>query len=353
MSRASHKPGSADESNDSFKRIALTPAERLWLTEVHKQGFGAIDTRSMRIMLRDKLPKGFSPKSLRDKNLIYGEHISLLGIWHVDPRSEYIEVADRIIRCLRDILIEGKTESVTAHDISVREHIDERVVEIALALIGELGGFFGQASGKSGSFGYTTVFFSRDDEYTDKLIHFESIEQELEQLHRRAEVRSSPSARPRMKARGRGLPQAHALTGPLGLPETDISSQSACDGSSSNKQLWDAIHSEFGFGKQLFGKRIAFVTDKRERDILFRDVEHAYLLCKNGLCKPAIILAGSVIEELLRLYLDTKGIKPPTEKFEAYIKKCEEMDQRSAVCPILFDTSGTWFTFRKKQPKAT
>ena len=61
-------------------------------------------------------------------------------------------------------------------------------------------------------------------------------------------------------------------------------------------------------------------------------VEHAYLLCRSGLCKPAIILAGSVIEELLRLYLDTKGIKAQNDKFEAYIKKCEEMGLlRSAI----------------------
>jgi len=279
MSKASAKFESADQSNDSFKRIALTPAERLWLSEVHKQGFGTIDTRAIRIMLRDRLPKGFSPNSLRDKNLIYGEHISLLGIWHVDPQSEYIEAADRIIRCLRDILIEGKTESVSAHDISVREHIDERVVEVALALIGAFGGFFGQAGGKAGSFGYTTVVFSRDDEYVDKLIHFESIEQELEQLNRRARAHSSPSTSSHVKAREGGSAQACASNGTLGFLERDISSQNASDGPANNKQLWNAIHSEFGFGKQLFGKRIAFVKDKHERDIFSSGMSSMHFSC--------------------------------------------------------------------------
>jgi hypothetical protein len=35
--------------------------------------------------------------------------------------------------------------------------------------------------------------------------------------------------------------------------------------------------------------------------------------------KPAVILAGSVIEELLRLYLVHKNIKPAKKTFDSYI----------------------------------
>ena len=120
MSKASQECELAGESNDSFKGITLTPPERLWLTEAHKQGFGPVDSRSLRIMLRDKLPKGFSTRSLQEKNLIYGERLSLLGIWHVDPQSEYIKAAERAYAItLRAIPIEGMAESVKP-DVSVR-----------------------------------------------------------------------------------------------------------------------------------------------------------------------------------------------------------------------------------------
>jgi hypothetical protein len=65
------------------------------------------------------------------------------------------------------------------------------------------------------------------------------------------------------------------------------------------------------------------VTEQYKREVIFRDVEQAYLLAKNGFYKPAVILAGSVIEELLRLYLASKNVKPSKDTFEEYVKTCE------------------------------
>jgi len=48
------------------------------------------------------------------------------------------------------------------------------------------------------------------------------------------------------------------------------------------------------------------------------------MLSISGYNKPAVILAGGVIEELLRLFLKNKSIKPTSNKLNDYIKECEK-----------------------------
>jgi hypothetical protein len=50
---------------------------------------------------------------------------------------------------------------------------------------------------------------------------------------------------------------------------------------------------------------------------------NAYTLAEKGFSKSAVILAGSIIEELLRLYLECKNIHPSKNIFDEYIKLCE------------------------------
>jgi len=86
---------------------------------------------------------------------------------------------------------------------------------------------------------------------------------------------------------------------------------------------WTQIEEEFGITKNKFGRKINFVKAGFKREIIFRDVEHAYALSKIGFSKPAAIIAGSVIEELLRLFLEHKKITVGDSTFSEYIKACE------------------------------
>lgn len=92
----------------------------------------------------------------------------------------------------------------------------------------------------------------------------------------------------------------------------------------SSKKIWEEIQRDYGISKRAFGMKFNFVTDPFKRKIIFRDVEHAYILANNAFSKPAVILAGGVIEELLRLYLNYKGIKPTKNTFNFYIQACEK-----------------------------
>lgn len=101
---------------------------------------------------------------------------------------------------------------------------------------------------------------------------------------------------------------------------------------------WAKIFKEYGVTKSAFGKRIDFVKDPFKREILFRDVEHAYRLADGGFFKSAVILAGGVIEELLRLYLESKAISSSKKDFDGYIKECENKKLLKAAISRLSDS---------------
>ncbi len=86
---------------------------------------------------------------------------------------------------------------------------------------------------------------------------------------------------------------------------------------------WAEIEKDFEVSKRAFGLKIHFVKDRFKRDIIFRDIAQAYFFAQNSFNKPAVILAGGVIEELLRLYLKHKKISPPGKSFNEYIKSCD------------------------------
>lgn len=90
------------------------------------------------------------------------------------------------------------------------------------------------------------------------------------------------------------------------------------------KIIWEEIKNEFEYSKNKFGKKINFVKDPFKRKIIFRDIAQSYYLAKRGCYKPGVILAGGVIEELLKLFLEKNKVKPSNDSFNEYIKCCEQ-----------------------------
>ena len=87
---------------------------------------------------------------------------------------------------------------------------------------------------------------------------------------------------------------------------------------------WLEIERDYAVSKRSFGKKINFVTDEFKRKLIYRDVGHAFVLARHGFSKPAVVLAGGVIEELLRLFLQYKHATPAKNNLDSYIKACED-----------------------------
>ena len=87
---------------------------------------------------------------------------------------------------------------------------------------------------------------------------------------------------------------------------------------------WTAIEDEYGISKGTFSRKLSFVKEKFKRKVILRDTEQAFRLAQLGFHKPSLILAGGVVEELLRLFLEHKNVKPSSNTLESYIRACEE-----------------------------
>ncbi|MBU1184227.1 MAG: hypothetical protein KJ663_03525 [Proteobacteria bacterium] len=120
--------------------------------------------------------------------------------------------------------------------------------------------------------------------------------------------------------------------------EAKIKSLDKASISFSSTSTWHEIEREYDISKRSFGKRINFIRDQFKRKIIFRDLEQAYLLAHYGFHKPSVVLAGSVIEELLRLYLVHKKVTPTKNNLDSYIKACDENDLLKAAIHRLADS---------------
>jgi hypothetical protein len=109
-----------------------------------------------------------------------------------------------------------------------------------------------------------------------------------------------------------------------GKDKMEIPESAKPTASPKSKNIWNDIEKDYDITKHMFGKKINFVSDKFKRQIIFRDVEHAYILANSGFSKPAVILTGGVIEELLSLYLHHKKVKlNRNNTFNSYIQICK------------------------------
>lgn len=117
-----------------------------------------------------------------------------------------------------------------------------------------------------------------------------------------------------------------------------VSVPKAETGCLSSKDAWKRIEEEYGVSKKAFGKKINFVRNRFKRDIIFRDIGQAFVLAREGFSKPSVVLAGSVIEEMLRLYLQCKNITVARNGLDSYIRACDENGLLKAAIHRLADS---------------
>jgi len=302
----------------TYKKYQLSEVERLWLPEIYKYDFAPIDIKEIKVKLWGKIPADFKIENI-DRRLFINRHITLLGLWYIDAESRYFDYVDKSIITIKDYIKKYMTpKRIKAIEISELCNIPVRNAEIVLLQIYDLGGFFSGAVSSNEGNGYREASFSQEDSAYDEFLRYTSLDDVMEKYF----LKHTP------------LPQND---------NTNLNKLLSFYQKSEDKEpefnAWEEIKKEYHISKKTFGKKINFITDKYKRSIIFRDVEHAYTLAKFGFCKPAAILAGGVIEELLRLYLKQKDIKPQGRgTFEDIIKACQSNSLfQNAIAP-LFDS---------------
>ena len=160
-----------------FKQIKLSDAERLWLTEILKSNFSNVDVKSLRVKLWNELPEDFNPDKI-DNTLILSDHLTLIGLWHIDPQNTIFNHVSNIVETIKALILKNsKISRVTAKEIATLINITERDAEIALKLLFELGNFFGSGGGPKEYYGFREAGFGQDNSAYDKFLRFKSLEQ--------------------------------------------------------------------------------------------------------------------------------------------------------------------------------
>lgn len=286
----------------SFKKYQLTDTDKIWMNELYKQNFIPVNIKSLKVQLWDKLPKNFYFKNI-DRRFSVNRRLTLLGLWYINPNHPMFDFASQIIQQIRKMIIEYPAiKGINAIDISKKIDIPLRDIEIALELIYDFGGFFSGATYSDEKSGLKSATFGDGYDAYDRFLNYECIDDLLESHF----VQNAPST-------SADYAESNKFSPSLLTPEiqkTDV-------------KVWDEIKKDHHIGKRTFGKKINFIKDKYKRTAIFRDIEQAYTLVKFGYSKPAAILAGGVIEELLRLYLENKKIEYKGNNFISIIDACK------------------------------
>ncbi len=161
----------------TFKQHKLSDAEKLWLIEAANPSF---DPRVAKVRLRDKLPADFRPGTI-DQRLLAGRHLTLIGLWHVDPDDVRFQALDSAIQAVRAAILKDPTrKQVTSVDVAEASGLDEAIVARTMWYLGQFSGFFSSASGPEGS--YNTMSLEGDDAF-DEYLRYTDIDDLLERTY--------------------------------------------------------------------------------------------------------------------------------------------------------------------------
>jgi hypothetical protein len=130
----------------------LSKSEKIWLEEIIKAYFKRvkIDLITLRVMLYNKLDKGFDYKKLNFRLTRNDTLPTLCSIWLVDPGNSVIKTSEQVIKYIREFIIENPTvRRITSSEIASNLNSSNVDMDLCLELIYSLGGFFNSASGSS------------------------------------------------------------------------------------------------------------------------------------------------------------------------------------------------------------
>lgn len=121
-----------------FPRLPLDDTQTLWLKKLYEKfrNKQQVDVRALKSELWGKIPRDFDPWKMIDSKLAgAGRTITILGIWHVDPESEYLSIVEGTIETIRTLLLrEPAKDSIPIIQIAEEAKINATKIERAIEL---------------------------------------------------------------------------------------------------------------------------------------------------------------------------------------------------------------------------
>jgi hypothetical protein len=165
----------------TFKKVTLSEYERLWLTEVYQSQ--EFDVKKTKVKLYGQIPKNFDARQI-DQHLYRYDHLTLVGIWKIDPKSKVFSDVAQVISKIKEMILRSPgIDRVSAVDLSKNTGLQEHDVEVALWLMADLGDFRGGASGNSNNSGYSSLTFPPGDNGYDAYLAYENLNDLMEEFY--------------------------------------------------------------------------------------------------------------------------------------------------------------------------
>ncbi|NQU68329.1 MAG: hypothetical protein HQ510_10335 [Candidatus Marinimicrobia bacterium] len=290
-------------------KYSLTKADQIWLKACYTS-FNTgreIKLRELRASLIDKIPIDYSIKALEKSGLCHGNKITLLGILNIDPETKYYSQVTSLITTIKNHIISNpSTSKIEALELVRGTNLPTPEILKTYKLISSIGKF----SSGSGSQGERITYINLDqDEVFNNYLRFSSVDDLLDEFVVQMQLDTSNDTFAKVRLLGELENAAPSIQ--LENLHFEI------------ENIWYRIAQEYEIDQSLFREKIEFIKTSYLTDVIIRDIAHAYILAKLGFSKPAVILAGGVIETLLRTYLEHNNKKSNATSFNRYIEICE------------------------------
>ena len=291
--------------------IDLNDEDKLWLKSCYHifQSDSEIKLRELKIKLIDKIPADYSPNKLKKAGLLYNDiRISLLGILNIESDTKYYNQAISLIATIKNHIISNpSTERIEAKDLVRGTKLSTIEILKTLILIKDIGEF---SNGHSYNENRISSISVDSDEVFEQYLQYSNIDDLIDEYVEK-----------HLKEESHEVFTTDIL---LSDPDDQLDLRIIERFNFNSNDIWNSIAREYEIDYTLFLEKIYFINSNYIKDIIMRDIGHSFILAKMGLSKPAVILAGGVIEVLLETYLDHHGKKGSSSSFNEYIETCED-----------------------------
>jgi hypothetical protein len=154
---------------NDLPKFDLNLYETKWLKKIYahlKEG-EIVSYRYLKAELIDEIPINFDHSKIDHRLVRWGNQITLLGIWNIDPKSPYLKKADKMIRSIKELLLTNPdVHKLKTKEVAKKSNLSVNEVLIILDLVEDLGKFWSSSKSEE-EFGIDNKVFDEYLKYSD------------------------------------------------------------------------------------------------------------------------------------------------------------------------------------------
>jgi len=145
---------------------------------------------NLKISIHDKVELGFDLKSIDERLLQHGCVPTVLGLWHIYPEHNLIELTERTILFIKEKIINNDLSVIKANELANDLNVKQNDIELVLDLMNTVGTFSNGGSGIAGKSGRAESY-NNSEEVIDTYLNFTFLEDWISKMKEKKETKTS------------------------------------------------------------------------------------------------------------------------------------------------------------------